>query len=67
MSDTFGVIDSKLTGKNVLVDDVLTTGATLIACVEQLQKLKPISISITNFGRGKIKKALQSAFLCFIL
>lgn len=47
MSETFAVHDSSMQGMHLLlVDDVLTTGATLIACVEQLQKLNPASVSI---------------------
>ena len=47
MRETFDVVNTKLDGKHLLlVDDVLTTGATLISCVEKLQDLNPQSISI---------------------
>ena len=34
----------------LLVDDVLTSGATLIACSEALQAIKPVKISIFTLG-----------------
>ena len=47
MAKTFNVHAHPLVDKKVLlVDDVLTTGATLVSCVEQLQKLNPSVISI---------------------
>ena len=35
----------------LLIDDIYTTGATLLACAEQLTSIPGISISILTFGR----------------
>lgn len=45
---------SKIKGKHVLiVDDIITTGATTIACAEQLLKAGDVKISILGFGFTK--------------
>ncbi|WP_141719681.1 ComF family protein [Roseivirga misakiensis] len=52
VDDVFSVIDGhSFEGKRILlVDDVVTTGSTLIACIESLEKANPKAISIATIG-----------------
>lgn len=46
--------DSQLKGRHVLlIDDICTTGATLIACTEALRDVEGIRISVLTFGFTK--------------
>ena len=55
VADMFGLRDANLlTGKHVLlVDDVCTTGSTLIACANALQPVSGIRISVLTLGFTK--------------
>lgn len=56
MADSFGIIPTDvLKGKNVLlVDDVLTTGATLEACAKLLETAEVNSISMVSIAMGRL-------------
>ena len=55
VADTFQLIDnSPLKGRHVLlVDDICTTGATLIACVDALKDIEGIHLSVLTLGFTK--------------
>lgn len=55
MEGVFEVVDVDVfKGKRLLVvDDLLTTGSTLVACLEALSKCKPQSLSIATIGGAK--------------
>ena len=55
VADTFQLVDdSLLHNKHVLlIDDICTTGATLIACANALQDIKGIRISVLTLGFTK--------------
>ena len=55
VADTFHLVDdSQLQGKHILlIDDICTTGATLIACANALQDVEGIRISVLTLGFTK--------------
>ena len=55
VADTFHLVDdSRLKGRHVLlIDDVCTTGATLIACANALKDVEGIRISVLTLGFTK--------------
>lgn len=52
LEGVFGVVNTRFfSGKNILlVDDLLTTGATLLACLEVLKECGPRSLSVCTIG-----------------
>ena len=55
VEDVFEVKDSHgLSGKHLLlIDDVVTTGATIIACAKEMQKASNVKISVLALGFAK--------------
>ncbi|MDN3687617.1 ComF family protein [Cyclobacterium jeungdonense] len=55
VSDVFSVVDPGMVinKKIVIVDDVMTTGATLAACAQTLQAFHPQSIDLAVLAAGK--------------
>lgn len=62
VKDSFKVVDKDkiLKGKNILiVDDVLTTGATTEAISEKLKKAKANKICVLTFARADVEKDIK--------
>ena len=55
MAGAFEAVDPPLTGLRVaLVDDVLTTGATLGSATTALARLEPASVGAVTFARALV-------------
>ena len=55
VEDVFELIDGNgISGKHLLlIDDVVTTGATIIACAQEMQKASNVKISVLALGFAK--------------
>ena len=53
--NAFAMVGDELEGKHILiVDDVFTTGSTLLACMDALKPLKNYKVSVLTLGYAKM-------------
>jgi predicted amidophosphoribosyltransferase len=55
VENVFELVDGEsINGKHLLlIDDVVTTGATIIACAKEIQKVNNVKISVLALGFAK--------------